>query len=104
MRVMTARAHTWRSLTHARQLCAGRNKKSCRNDAFGHYRFSWGLSHAQAKDALATVEGRLSGTLLGVLSQPSLPLSAEGQAARLITEAVDKENLGRMYIWWMPWM
>jgi serine/threonine-protein kinase ATR len=50
------------------------------------------------------VEGRLSGTLLGVLSQPSLPLSAEGQAARLITEAVDKENLGRMYIWWMPWM
>lgn len=49
------------------------------------------------------MEGRLSGTLLGVLSTPTLPLSCEGQAARLIDEAVDHENLGRMYIWWMPW-
>lgn len=56
-----------------------------------------------AKDALATIEGRLSGTLLGVAAAPSLPLSCEGQAARLIQEAVDKENLGSMYIWWMPW-
>ncbi|GLC70545.1 hypothetical protein PLESTF_001002500 [Pleodorina starrii] len=56
-----------------------------------------------AKDALATIEGRLSGTLLGVAAVPTLPLSAEGQAARLISEATDKENLGRMYVWWMPW-
>jgi serine/threonine-protein kinase ATR len=34
---------------------------------------------------------------------PSLPLSVEGHAHRLIEEAVDKENLGSMYIWWMPW-
>jgi serine/threonine-protein kinase ATR len=34
---------------------------------------------------------------------PTLPLSCEAQAARLIEEATDKDNLGRMYIWWMPW-
>ncbi len=59
-------------------------------------------THTQAKDALATIEGRLSGTLIGVACQPSLPLSAEGHASRLISEACDKENLGRMYIWWVP--
>lgn len=47
--------------------------------------------------------GRLTGTLIGVRSIPSLPLSAEGQAHRLLAEATDKENLGCMYIWWMPW-
>ena len=62
------------------------------------------LPHMQAKDALAVMEGRLSGTLLGVLSTPSLPLSVEGHVARLIEEATDHENLGKMYIWWMPWM
>lgn len=50
------------------------------------------------------MEGRLSGTLLGVLATPTLPLSCEGQAARLIQEASDHENLGKMYIWWMPWL
>lgn len=60
-------------------------------------------SSPQAKDALATIDGRLAGTLLGVQSIPSLPLSAEGQVARLIQEASDKNNLGRMYIWWMCW-
>lgn len=59
---------------------------------------------AQARDALVVMEGRLSGTLLGVAATPSLPLSCEGQAARLIAEASDHENLGRMYIWWMPWL
>ncbi|KIZ00100.1 hypothetical protein MNEG_7860 [Monoraphidium neglectum] len=62
------------------------------------------LDNPMAKDALATIEGRLSGTLLGVASIPtSQALSVEGQVARLISEAVDHENLGRMYIWWMPW-
>ena len=42
--------------------------------------------------------------LLGVAATPSLPLSCEGQAARLIAEASDHDNLGRMYIWWMPWL
>ncbi|KAK9842495.1 hypothetical protein WJX81_002719 [Elliptochloris bilobata] len=60
-------------------------------------------TNPMARDALATIEGRLMGTLLGVKSIPSLPLSAEGQAHRLIGEATDKENLGSMYIWWMPW-
>ena len=57
-----------------------------------------------AKDALLTIQGRLSGTLLGVLSQPSLPLSCEGHAQRLIIEATDKENLGSMYVWWQAWL
>ena len=52
---------------------------------------------------VSSVAGRLTGTLLGVRSIPSLPLSAEGQAHRLIEEAIDKENLGKMYIWWMAW-
>ena len=43
--------------------------------------------------------GRLKGTLLGVSSQPCMPLSVEGQAHRLIEEASNKENLGMMYIW-----
>lgn len=33
------------------------------------------------------------------MSAPSLPLSVEGQAHRLISEAASKENLGMMYIW-----
>mmetsp|Transcript_31909 Transcript_31909/g.75815 ORF Transcript_31909/g.75815 Transcript_31909/m.75815 type:complete len:304 (+) Transcript_31909:1273-2184(+) len=61
------------------------------------------LENPQARDALRITEGRLNGTLIGVSSQPSLPLSPEGHAHRLIEEAVDRENLGRMYIWWMVW-
>ena len=30
-------------------------------------------------------------------------MSVEGQVSRLVTEAVDHDNLARMYIWWMPW-
>lgn len=51
-----------------------------------------------------TISGRVSGTLVGLLSAPGLPLSVEGQVARLIDEAADKDNLGRMYIWWMAFM
>ncbi len=47
--------------------------------------------------------GRLTGTLLGVLSRPSMPLSVEGQVQQLIAEASNKDNLAQMYIWWMPW-
>ncbi len=66
-------------------------------------RLLWPPPRTQAKDALATIDGRLMGTLLGVRSQPSLPLSVEGHVARLVEEAMDKENLGSMYVWWMPW-
>jgi len=41
--------------------------------------------------------------VVGVKASPSLPLSVEGQARRLIAEAVYLGNLGKMYIWWMPW-
>lgn len=56
------------------------------------------------KSEVCCTAGRLTGTLLGVSSMPSLPLSTEGQAHRLIEEAADKNNLGQMYIWWMPWL
>ena len=47
--------------------------------------------------------GRLKGINIGVNAVPSLPLTVEGHVHRLIEEAVDKERLGGMYIWWMPW-
>ena len=53
--------------------------------------------------ALASIEARLQGVVVGVGAAPSLPLSVEGQVHRLIAEAVSLENLGKMYIWWMPW-
>lgn len=56
-----------------------------------------------ALDALRQIQGRITGTLIGVQSAPSLSLSVEGHVHRLIQEACDKENLGGMYIWWMPW-
>ena len=57
----------------------------------------------QAQDAMATMRGRLTGTLLGVRSAPCLPLAVPGQVARLIDEATDRGNLADMYIWWMAW-
>ena len=56
-----------------------------------------------AREAMGNIESRLSGVVGGVNANPSLPLSVEGQADRLIAEATSKENLGMMYIWWMPW-
>ena len=43
------------------------------------------------------------GVVVGVNANPSLPLSPGGQTDRLIAEATSKDNLGMMYIWWMPW-
>jgi serine/threonine-protein kinase ATR len=53
--------------------------------------------------AITNIKARLQGVLVGVKASPSLPLSVEGQARRLIAEAVSLNNLGKMYIWWMPW-
>nr|CAB3471467.1 unnamed protein product [Digitaria exilis] len=57
--------------------------------------------HAQR--AITNINARLQGVVVGVKASPSLPLSVEGQARRLIAEAVNLSNLGKMYIWWMPW-
>ena len=57
----------------------------------------------QARDWLDTISGRLQGTLLGVTSEPCMPLSIQGQTQRLIQEATSMENLSRMYIWWQAW-
>ncbi|KAK3131306.1 hypothetical protein QOZ80_6BG0504770 [Eleusine coracana subsp. coracana] len=61
------------------------------------------VQNPHAQRAITNIEARLQGVLVGVKASPSLPLSVEGQARRLIAEAVSLSNLGKMYIWWMPW-
>eukprot|EP00898_Chlorokybus_atmophyticus_P004675 jgi/Chlat1/5208/Chrsp33S05180 len=61
------------------------------------------MENPQAHKAMANIEARLRGVVVGVNAQPSLPLSVEGQARRLIEEASSLQNLAKMYIWWMPW-
>ena len=61
------------------------------------------VRNPQAQRAIANITARLQGVVVGVNAAPSLPLSVEGQARRLIAEAVSHKNLGKMYIWWMPW-
>ncbi|CAM6089350.1 unnamed protein product [Calypogeia fissa] len=61
------------------------------------------VQNPHAQKAIANIEARLEGVVVGVAAAPSLPLSVEGQVHRLIAEAVSLENLSKMYIWWMPW-
>ncbi|KAK8456228.1 hypothetical protein SEVIR_4G295900v4 [Setaria viridis] len=61
------------------------------------------VQNPHAQRAITNIKARLQGVVVGVKATPSLPLSVEGQARRLIAEAVSLSNLGKMYIWWMPW-
>ncbi|WVZ78438.1 hypothetical protein U9M48_026147, partial [Paspalum notatum var. saurae] len=61
------------------------------------------VQNPHAQRAITNIKARLEGVVVGVKAIPSLPLSVEGQARRLIAEAVSLGNLGKMYIWWMPW-
>lgn len=61
------------------------------------------VQNPHAQRAISNIEARLQGVVVGVGAAPSLPLAVEGQARRLIAEAVSHMNLGKMYIWWMPW-
>ncbi|XP_023529566.1 serine/threonine-protein kinase ATR [Cucurbita pepo subsp. pepo] len=61
------------------------------------------VQNPHAQRAISNIEDRLQGVVVGVGAAPSLPLAVEGQARRLIAEAVSHKNLGKMYIWWMPW-
>ncbi|KAL5978485.1 hypothetical protein ACLOJK_029602 [Asimina triloba] len=61
------------------------------------------VQNPHAQRAMSNIEARLQGVVVGVGAAPSLPLAVEGQAHRLIAEAVSHKNLGKMYIWWMPW-
>ncbi|XP_073033978.1 serine/threonine-protein kinase ATR isoform X1 [Primulina eburnea] len=61
------------------------------------------VQNPHAQRAINNIEARLQGVVVGVGAAPSLPLAVEGQARRLIAEAVSLKNLGKMYIWWMPW-
>ena len=68
------------------------------NDAYGQ------VEAERGKEALDRITARLEGVVVGVGSAPSLPLSPQGQARRLIEEATSRKSLGAMYIWWMAWM
>lgn len=84
--------------------------------------------NADAKEALEKIGGRLSGIYnlvhpgarrikeayqsrkapapqrgLGAQMDEALPLSVQGQVARLIDEARCEENLAQMYVGWQPW-
>lgn len=61
------------------------------------------VQNPHGQRAISNIEARLQGIVVGVAAAPSLPLAVEGQARRLIAEAVSHKNLGKMYIWWMPW-
>jgi len=61
------------------------------------------VQNPHAQRAITNIKARLEGVVVGVKASPSLPLSVEGQARRLIAEAVSLSNLGKMYIWWMAW-
>ncbi|CAA6663251.1 unnamed protein product [Spirodela intermedia] len=61
------------------------------------------VQNPHAQRAISNIKARLEGVVVGVGAAPSLPLAVEGQARRLIAEAVSHKNLGKMYIWWMAW-
>ncbi|KAG6526427.1 serine/threonine-protein kinase ATR-like [Zingiber officinale] len=61
------------------------------------------VQNPYAQKAISNIKARLEGIMVGVGAAPSLPLSIEGQAQRLIEEAISLENLSKMYIWWMAW-
>uniref|UniRef100_A0A0D3GKZ8 Serine/threonine-protein kinase ATR n=1 Tax=Oryza barthii TaxID=65489 RepID=A0A0D3GKZ8_9ORYZ len=61
------------------------------------------VRNPHAQRAISNITERLQGVVVGVNAAPSLPLSVEGQARRLIAEAVSHSNLGKMYVWWMAW-
>ena len=69
----------------------------------GHAHDAASRANAKGVANLKNVEARLNGKVVGVGAAPSLPLSAEGQAQRLIADATAVDNLARMFIWWMPW-
>lgn len=58
------------------------------------------MATREAWQARAMVKAKLT----GMVDNSGLALSIEGQVERLIREASSKENLGRMYIWWGPWI
>ncbi|CAL9149410.1 serine/threonine-protein kinase ATR isoform X2 [Musa acuminata AAA Group] len=61
------------------------------------------VQNPHAQRAISNIKARLQGIVVGVGAAPSLPLAVEGQAQRLIDEAISLKNLGKMYIWWMAW-
>ncbi|KAL2643558.1 hypothetical protein R1flu_011145 [Riccia fluitans] len=53
------------------------------------------VQNPHAQRAIANIEARFEGVVVGVGAAPSLPHSVEGQAHRLIEEAVSHQNLRR---------
>uniref|UniRef100_A0A2N9HIL2 Serine/threonine-protein kinase ATR n=1 Tax=Fagus sylvatica TaxID=28930 RepID=A0A2N9HIL2_FAGSY len=55
------------------------------------------VQNPHGQRAISNIEARLQGVVVGVGAAPSLPLAVEGQARRLIAEAVSHKNLGKMF-------
>ncbi|KAH9611817.1 hypothetical protein KSS87_006760 [Heliosperma pusillum] len=56
------------------------------------------VQNPHAQRAISNIEARLQGVVVGVAAAPSLPLAVEGQARRLIAEAVSHTNLGKIFL------
>ena len=54
----------------------------------------------EADKEIEKIELKLQGVMQ--LRGPT-PLSVQAQVQQLINDATDLQNLGQMYIWWMPW-
>ncbi|KXS21067.1 hypothetical protein M427DRAFT_310695 [Gonapodya prolifera JEL478] len=59
----------------------------------------------QANRSMAVIQKKLDGLIQSITNQSSswVPLSVEGQVQDLISQAMNKDFLARMYIGWAPW-
>ena len=83
-----AAARVERAVKKLRALLEDRSKKLAR--AGGSY-----------TKALEKIDQKLQGVNQLARNQQSVSVHAHVQ--QLITDATDLNNLGQMYIWWMPW-
>lgn len=59
------------------------------------------MQNPHVQRTIASIQAELQGVVFGVGAFPFLPLSVEGQAHRLVTEAISHEDLEKMYIWYI---
>lgn len=57
------------------------------------------LHQGLGEKAMKNVENRLAGKI----ANSTLPVSVEGYVDHLIRAAMSPDNLGRMFVGWMPW-
>lgn len=67
----------------------------------------YNISHPKAAEIIKILkESNIAPPLkgLGALPGDEFLLSVQGQAQRLIEEAIAEENLSQMYVGWQPWL